>query len=537
MLRRMGLPPPGWVLAGALVGAALPALRLGFVHDDRVLLEGNPLLADTGNLWTALQSDLFWLARGNVRPSPYWRPWVVLGYFWDHFWGGGAAFAYHVTNSVLYVLLGLLAWWFAGRGWRAVLPVLLVMLHPAMVEPLANITARTDLWVAVWGTLSLCASGPLAFLALALALASKETAVILPWLWVLRDKSVGKTWRESVRSALPAGVLAAAWLLLRRAVVGGRGEGPSARGLSEIPARLGHYVQWLVWPDAGPTPDLDLYSLPAASPAAGMVIAVCTALLGVLVARPLRQGPAHAALAVQLVLWPLLLVSGLVSAGIRHADGFLAWPLVAVAALLARLPTRAHLGLVAVVMGLAVGHSARVAAWTSPETLWQAAVAAHPTDARILLKAARVDLALDPARARERAAPATQHPDPRFAREGHEVMARAILLAPPSESASWRPHLRAAADPNDPEAAWACATRCVLDDAPVAEGEHSRMTVCQAAVVLGEAWGDVWNTLGLLYAGQGDLRAARQMFANAVQSEPDRVAFQNNLAEAELSLQ
>ncbi len=59
-----------------------PGLRL--CQDDRLLVEGSRLLPEVGTLKQALLRDLFWLAEGKARVSPYWRPLVSASYYLDH---------------------------------------------------------------------------------------------------------------------------------------------------------------------------------------------------------------------------------------------------------------------------------------------------------------------------------------------------------------------------------------------------------------------------------------------------------------------
>ena len=82
----------------ALVIALLYGRAVGFpfVYDDGALIESNRALADLSTLPEALTHDLFHFS--SVRTSPYWRPAVTASYYVDHAVGGGAPWAFHLSN-------------------------------------------------------------------------------------------------------------------------------------------------------------------------------------------------------------------------------------------------------------------------------------------------------------------------------------------------------------------------------------------------------------------------------------------------------
>lgn len=521
--RSRWLTPLVGLSAGLL---ALPTLRLGFVHDDRALLEDNARLADLSTLPTALLSDLFWLADGQVRPSPYWRPFVTLSYYVDHLVGDGAAWAFHLGNAVAFTVLAVLCLRAFGGTVAAGLAVGCALAHPLFAEPLSNITARTDLLVALFGTLALVAPKGWRLLPMALALGCKEVAVLLPGLFFLQSRGEGRAVRNSVVDAAPGVALVAGFVGVRQLLVGGRAAGPPWDGWDAMPARFLHALRRLVWPGEGPRPDLDLEHLWAVPTVLGLLFGVVVLALPLLVAHRSKLSVPLA-----IVLWPTLFTAGLVSPGLRYADGFAAWPLVGVGWLLSALPGRQVLVLLPLLVVFLGGHPARVAVWASPETLWSAALSANPEDPRVQLKAGRVVLSDAPSEALRLSAAAWSHPDPRIQREGHELAARALLLLPDASVGAVRHHLRLAADLDDLEAGWACAALCVWDDEA-----GNRWQVCETAVALDAATGDVYNTMGVMRAQQDDLSGARDWFALAVELEPDRPEFQDNLARADRML-
>lgn len=513
--------------------AAVPTLGAGFVHDDRALLEDGTRLG-WSQLFEVLSHDLFWLAEGH-RPSPYWRPLIGLSYVVEHGVGGGAAWVHHLGNVLFTVLFAVVTWLACGRRRSALAAVALVIVHPLLVEPIANITARTDLLVATFGTLSLLLTGPGSLVALVVALGCKETAVWVPLLVAIRERARGEGTPVSVLAALPHTLVVAVYLGLRQLIELGPSTPPD---LGQVPARLGHHLTLLVWPGPGPRPELDLSMLPELPVVAGVAVVLAVgAVVSGLAKRPPSTAPMPVAVAVGTVLLPLLLVSGLAAGDVRHADGFLAWPLVGVAVLLARLPHPAQLVMWGAVVVLAAGHPGRLSAWQSPETLWTRALSAHPDDARVRIKTARVFLELDPQRTLALVQPVLDHPTAANRREAHELSAQAVVSAYGIEDDHIDVilgHARLAADPDDPERTWSLDVRCTLDEAPSAP--PTRREICAALVDRRPDHHSAWNTLGVLAAQQGDLAFARACFAEAVTLAPDHAVYRANLDAAEDTL-
>lgn len=236
--QRLALP-----LAVALVAAAwADLLRHGFVADARFLIADNRYL-DAWSRWRAtLAHDYFWSSSG--ASIPYWRPLTKLSWLVEaQLFGRGSALPFHAVQlgwiltatagvGVLARRLG------AATPWVA-LAALLFGLHPALVEAGCLLMARSDVVVVacmVWalvGWLAWRAADSPArargwagvhVVALAAALASKETAVALPlvvtaWAWAERPHrwaTVAPAWlatlaylaaRAHVLGAMPRGAI------------------------------------------------------------------------------------------------------------------------------------------------------------------------------------------------------------------------------------------------------------------------------------------------------------------------------------------
>ena len=220
---------PAAVVVVALAYA--DTLRQGFVADARFLLADNRYL-DAWSWWRAtLAHDYFWSSAG--ASIPYWRPLTKLSWLVEaRLFGRGAALPFHAVQ------LGFIAAAAAGVGvlarrlgatpaWAA-LAVLAFGLHPALVEAGCLLMARSDVVVVaatIWslaGWLGWRAGGARAWavvhvLALAAALASKETAVVLPvvfTVWALCERP------RRLSTVAPAWLLAIAYLALRARVLG-----------------------------------------------------------------------------------------------------------------------------------------------------------------------------------------------------------------------------------------------------------------------------------------------------------------------------
>lgn len=233
-------PPPLWLLRLALPAVFLaallpylPSLFAGFLSDDFALtaavarLEG-PVQALTSRaflpvFYRPLHIFLWWLQYRLWGDAP-------LGYH-------AVSLLFHATNALLVYALGrrltgsLLAGLIAG---------LLFALHPTHVEAVAWASCQPDLQAALFSLLalllldiSLHPSRPrithisflAGLLAFALAVLTKESAVVLPGLaalWTL-VRSDRLRWRRATLVGASYGLLLGAYLALRFTLLGGLG--------------------------------------------------------------------------------------------------------------------------------------------------------------------------------------------------------------------------------------------------------------------------------------------------------------------------
>lgn len=135
-------------LAAAAVFAHLPALRAGFVLDDRILISENPYVRSLSGLPVLLRRELF-LASAEPRVVPYYRPLTGLLNWLSFRALGASAVGQHAFNLGLHALVTALFF----RALRAhgignsvaFSATLMLAVHPASSEIVAYLGGRQDM--------------------------------------------------------------------------------------------------------------------------------------------------------------------------------------------------------------------------------------------------------------------------------------------------------------------------------------------------------------------------------------------------------
>ncbi|MED5369905.1 MAG: hypothetical protein VX899_02730 [Myxococcota bacterium] len=488
------------------------ALGFGFVYDDQALIADNPALQNWSTLPEALRSELFHFAPG-VRPSPYWRPWINLSYYVDHALGGGLAWAFHLHNLLLVWGGGLLLWRLLRVEFLVPAPQALPLslawvLHPLLLEPVANIASRPDLWAAFWMLLALQArSRPVLILATTLACLSKELGVLLVPLGVLADAQRSPQER---RGDWPFQVGVVVIFVGLRALLVPSSVPPDAASLLEA----GHRSLLLLSRVLIPTPLAPAATLPQAAP---WLAALSWLLLaGVTTALGLHKRLWSGAV---LLLGPVLMVSGVLSAETRYGDGLLTLSVLGAVLLLAEAVKERGVWAARVLWGLpllgAIHGTMRITEWSDEVTLWRSAHARHPTDPVLRLRLARSLVELAPAEALA-LQPASDMPES-LQREGWEVQGRAHLNLGEAEPAL-NSLLNAVGD--NEESLWAAETACSL---AAQAGDLRGLSACATALEVGPPAPGLYNNLGVLLMVAGQPEAGAEMFASgcALAASPD----------------
>ena len=230
-----------WLPPIVLVALAyLDTLDFGLVGDARFLVAENAYLDGWRHLLGNLTHDYFWSSSGNS--IPYWRPFTKASWLVEAQLLGRGAAGFHLAQLAWHLVgvggvmalarrLGASATWAALAG-------LLYGLHPALVEPVSLVMARSDVvsaaavvWsLAAWHAWALAGDdgrrrwAALHVVALVVALGSKESAVIvapLVTLWALLAGHGRPGQRHRLSRVAPAWGLAAVYLLARQAALAG----------------------------------------------------------------------------------------------------------------------------------------------------------------------------------------------------------------------------------------------------------------------------------------------------------------------------
>lgn len=254
------------MLVGLPVLAYLPSLANPIVWEDRTYLTENRLMRDA-SLWRKLLVPSEYLAAG-YEALPVYRPLASLSYLLDEQLWGQAPAPRRLANLLLHLAVVLAIWRLAGLFTPGPAPfwaALVFGLHPAHGDAMYWIMVRAAvlanalaLWAAVvW----LAGPARLAWAAIplyALALFSKETAVLLPAMLVLGDLALGGRPRLKDRRG-PYLVLlatAAGWAVLRTHLLSVTTQlqalpatvGEALRRLEVAAVTLAELLRLAVWP-------------------------------------------------------------------------------------------------------------------------------------------------------------------------------------------------------------------------------------------------------------------------------------------------
>ena len=260
-----------WALAAGVV--ALTALayvnsRDGqFVYDDGVQILRNPAIRSLENISRVFTQSVWqFMSPGGQQPvGAYYRPLFNVALIVSYRWFGFEVLGWHLASLLLHCVATLLVFLLA-REWglalaAAAVAALLFGLHPVHSESVAWISGLPDPLAAVFVLAALVfyekhrAGGRRRLLAaslacFALALLSKEIAIVVPAFLLLRERPVRR-----LRAAAPFVVIALFYLGLRYSVLGFISQvEPKARLIPgeqvwlTIPSTLLAYARLLVIP-------------------------------------------------------------------------------------------------------------------------------------------------------------------------------------------------------------------------------------------------------------------------------------------------
>jgi tetratricopeptide (TPR) repeat protein len=253
-------------VAAALACAAyLNALDNPFVYDDHDTVIANRSLADLSNI------------RFILVYSPF-RPLVNASYALDRWLWGYRPLGYHLTNIGLHVAAVVLLYAWIRRllsdsgsarsaHLAAFIGAALFAVHPLQSEAVAYVSGRSELMCAVWFIAALLLArqailsgtrtrGALAAACGVLAIASKETGLVLPIVflaydWLLRPGDDAarrwRLWRLVVPVFALFAVMAAYRFMMLPGIPGGSVMAPVLNGMTQAIV-IWRYVGLLAWP-------------------------------------------------------------------------------------------------------------------------------------------------------------------------------------------------------------------------------------------------------------------------------------------------
>lgn len=204
------------VAAIFVVYAQILTFSLGKLDEYNILIVNMDLLRDFSNLKEILLTNPFFHQGGE-----FYRPIQNLSFMIDAHLSGDAGWGFYLTNIVIHAATCSLLWYLLillGSEKRiALLMTLLYAMHPLFVQTVAWSPSRGDMLITLFGLISFIAflkyvrTGKGWFLlihvlAYALALFSKESAVLIPvlcygWLFLFKEER-----RVSVKGLIAPGV-------------------------------------------------------------------------------------------------------------------------------------------------------------------------------------------------------------------------------------------------------------------------------------------------------------------------------------------
>lgn len=239
------------------------ALANGFALDDGGVIVRNPLVTSPSGAWRAFALPYWPDSLGGGQ----YRPLGILSFALDWLLSGGDARWFHTVNIVWHTAATVLLWCVATELLAPVaagIAALLFAVHPVHVEAVSNVVGRLEPMAASFVIAALLLhrrTNRMAPVLFALALLSKESAIVLLALVALNDMILERDWRVALRSrrSLYAGygAVMVAYAITLAAVFHDRGFRIPARALAgtsgperlELVARvIPHYVRLLVAP-------------------------------------------------------------------------------------------------------------------------------------------------------------------------------------------------------------------------------------------------------------------------------------------------
>jgi len=235
-----------------------------FIWDDRgLILDNTTYLNNWMNLYAGFYKPFF-------CETNYYRPFLTGSFIIDYQLWGINSFGYHFTNLVLHIANALLVYSFIfilfHKANTALLTSLLFAAHPVQSEAVAWISGRNDLLLTFFALISIiahlrwtCYQGwrrQLAYscclLAYGSALLTKESAIVLPLLFMLMDYFYPGSKKNKTRDYAGIVLVSVVYYFAKSAVMGDTGialrEGELVHVLSGMIVTYAYYFRMLIFP-------------------------------------------------------------------------------------------------------------------------------------------------------------------------------------------------------------------------------------------------------------------------------------------------
>jgi len=402
------IAPVPLFLAAITLAVFWPTLSARFVYDAVLQIQTGDFIHDPWNWLPVLSGRVL-----GMDVLDFNRPAHLASLMLDAAVWGREPFGYHLTSVLLHAVNVVMVWWIAGQAGRLsyVIAALLFAVHPLVTEAVCEPTFREDLLVAACtlGALLLAMRhdpahpGGDRWRALAcaglcfLAVASKESGIAAPavltvYWWLFRRDEPRAFWQLAVGGGKVAAIafLAARFLLEPEtsAIFEAKPQYPGgsfAAAMAIEPRILALYAQLVVLP-VNLCADYGIYSV------RHLPLPVALAILAVLVAAAAFaiRADRRLALAVALIVLPLVPVSNLFPIYRAAADRYMYLPMAGVAlavgwlldgpwlAARPRLREKALIAAMAAVALLGYGCIERQKVWANPLALWEDTFRKHP---------------------------------------------------------------------------------------------------------------------------------------------------------------
>ena len=400
-----------------------PGLYGAFQYDDRNIIADNAALHDWSMGGGPL--DALWGRDARVLGKGHVRPLTVATYALNYRYGGLETVGYHAFNlAIHWATVGALMLVMRRLGSSpapAIVAGLLFAVSPFFSEAVNYLTARSSLLAGLFSSLAVLgyaafrravaaarpwatgAAGALALAAFGSALASKETAVIIPLLWVGYDAGWSRAvpWRGWLAPYLIGGIGVSLYLGWTRydsavwAAVTGHGARAFWPNLWTQIGVLPRYLMLFVWPP-GLSAYHDVSPLPVWSAEVLTGLAISAGLLGLGI-RWLVRAEDERRIAGFMLIWFLVTLSPtmayplkaqfqehrayLPGIGLAAVFGLAIWRGFRAAERSPNARRAAWAALALVLCGFGAMTAARSAIWSDPLALWRDAAAKAP-DAR-----------------------------------------------------------------------------------------------------------------------------------------------------------